>query len=207
MDRKKIKEQARAKVRPLVLALDRMGLTPTTVSVIGLLVTFVAAWIVAKGGLLLGALVLVAGSIFDMLDGDLARLQGRVSRQGAFIDSNFDRLSESALFAGLAWYFLDVAGGSNQTTVLMIIVALAGSLTTSYARARAEGLGSTCFGGWLQRPERMVLVIFGMLLGGPVLKVVLAVLAVAAVLTTLQRIVGTARRLAEEEASGGGTSS
>jgi len=207
MDRKKIKETAREKVRPLVLALDRLGLTPTSVSVIGLLVTFVAAWIIAKGGLFLGALVLLVGSLFDMLDGDLARLQGRVSRQGAFIDSNFDRLAESALFIGLAWYYMTALAAPHCATVLLVMVALAGSLTTSYARARAEGLGSTCLGGWMQRPERMVLVVFGMLLGWRILELVVIVLAVATVITTVQRIVSTSRLLAEEDAAAGeGTS-
>jgi len=207
MDRKKIKETARKKIRPLVLALDRLGLTPTSVSVIGLLVTFVASWIIAKGGLFLGALVLLVGSLFDMLDGDLARLQGRVSRQGAFIDSNFDRLAESALFIGLAWYFMTALATPHSATVLLVMVALAGSLTTSYARARAEGLGSTCLGGWMQRPERMVLVVLGMLLGWRILELVVIVLAVATVITTVQRIVSTSRLLAEEDAAGGeGTS-
>ncbi len=207
MDRKKIKETARAKVRPLVLALDRLGLTPTSVSVIGLLVTFVAAWIIAQGGLFLGALVLLVGSLFDMLDGDLARLQGRVSRQGAFIDSNFDRLAESALFIGLAWFYMTALAAPHRATVLLVMVALAGSLTTSYARARAEGLGSTCLGGWMQRPERMVLVVLGMLLGWRILELVVIVLAVATVITTVQRIVSTSRLLAEEDAAAGeGTS-
>lgn len=202
MDRKRIKEIARARVRPLVLALDRLGFTPTAVSVVGLLVSFLAAWIAAEGGLFLGAIVLLAGSLFDMLDGDLARLQGRVSRQGAFIDSNFDRLAESALFAGLAWYFLTALDTPHRSTVLLIVVALAGSLTTSYARARAEGLGTVCLGGWMQRPERMVLLIAGMLLGWRILELVLVVLAVTTVLTTLQRIVATARGLAAEDAAG-----
>ncbi len=210
MDRTNLKEFARARVRPLVLALDRLGMTPTAVSITGLICSCAAAWIAARGSLFLGAVVLLVGSLFDMLDGDLARLQGTVSRRGAFLDSNFDRLAESAIYAGLAWYYMTGDQGLRPTAVLMIVLALAGSLTTSYARARAEGLGSSCFGGWLQRPERIVLLVLGMMLGWRVLELVLAVLAVATVLTTLQRIVDTSRRLQEEDAgdppAGGGTS-
>jgi len=196
MDRDDFKTKARAKVRPVVLALDRLGLTPNGVSVIGLLISIGAAWIAAEGRLFLGAVVLLVGSAFDMLDGDLARLQGRASKQGAFLDSNFDRLAESALFAGLMWYFMTRA--YDEISALLCLLALAGSLTTSYARARAEGLGAACFGGWLQRPERMILVIAGMLLGRPVLAVVVAVLAVATWATTIQRIVTVSRALDRE---------
>ncbi len=194
MDRNDLKQQARARVRPIVLGLDRLGLTPNSVSVIGLLITFVAAWIAAEGRLFLGAIVLLVGSAFDMLDGDLARLQGRESKQGAFLDSNFDRLAESALFAGLAWFYMQ---HFDDRSALLCLLTLAGSLTTSYARARAEGLGTTCYGGWLQRPERMVLVIAGMLLGRHILSLILAVLAVATWATTAQRIWTVNRDLGE----------
>ncbi len=199
MDRKALREWAQQRIRPLVLALDRMGLTPNAVSLIGLLISILAGWIAAKGGLFPGALVLLVGSIFDMLDGNLARLQGKVSRQGAFLDSNYDRLAEAAVFTGLAWYYMDALTWPDHGAVILILLTLIGSLTTSYARARAEGLGTTCFGGWLQRPERMVLLIAGMLLGHHVLKLVLLFLAIVTLLTTAQRIVSTARRLREED--------
>ena len=99
------KQSARGKVRPLVLALDKLGMTPLMVSLLGLLITAISGLIVARGGLFFGAIVFVIGSGFDMLDGDLARLQGTVSRRGAFLDSCFDRLGEAFLFAGLTWYF------------------------------------------------------------------------------------------------------
>jgi CDP-diacylglycerol---glycerol-3-phosphate 3-phosphatidyltransferase len=197
MDRGDFKQQARAKVRPLVLGLDRMGLTPNAVSVIGLLISFLAAWIASRGDLFFGAIVLIVGSGFDMLDGDLARLQGKESKAGAFLDSNFDRLAESGLFAGLAWFYMTLA--YNDMAALMCLLTLAGSLTTSYARARAEGLGTTCFGGWLQRPERMVLIILGMMLGQHILVFVLMVLTVATWATTVQRILSVMRNLDEAD--------
>ncbi|MBU0741746.1 CDP-alcohol phosphatidyltransferase family protein [bacterium] len=199
MDRKALREWAQQRVRPLVLALDRLGLTPNAVSLLGLLISIVAGWIAARGGLFLGALVLLVGSVFDMLDGNLARLQGKVSRQGAFLDSNFDRLAEAAVFTGLAWYYMDALTWPDHGAVVLVMLTLIGSLTTSYARARAEGLGTTCFGGWLQRPERMALLIAGMLLGRHVLKMVLLLLAIVTILTTVQRIASTSRKLRQEE--------
>ncbi|MBA4377732.1 MAG: CDP-alcohol phosphatidyltransferase [Gemmatimonas sp.] len=198
MDRIGLKAAARDKVRPLVLALDRAGVSPDGVSLAGLGITVFAAWITAAGQLFLGALVLIVGSVFDMLDGDLARLQGRASRRGAFLDSNFDRLSEAAVYAGLAWFYMEALSWPDSGAVLLVILALTGSLTTSYARARAEGLGVTCTGGWLQRPERMVLLILGMILGRHVLKLVLALLAAATLFTTLQRIAAVSRDLGDE---------
>jgi len=198
MDRNEFKKTARSVVRPIVLGMDRLGLTPNMVSIFGLLISFWAAWIAADGRLFLGAVVLLIGSAFDMLDGDLARLQGRESKQGAFLDSNFDRLAEAALFTGLAWYYMQ---DFEHGTALLCMLALAGSLTTSYARARAEGLGTTCYGGWLQRPERMVLVIVGMLLGGSILSLVIAVLAVATWATTVQRIWSVCRDLGNDGGS------
>ena len=91
----------RQRVRPVVLALDRIGLSPLTVSLIGLLITALSGLVIARGQLFLGALVFLIGSGFDMLDGDLARLQGTVSKRGAFLDSCFDRLGEAFMFAGL----------------------------------------------------------------------------------------------------------
>jgi CDP-diacylglycerol--glycerol-3-phosphate 3-phosphatidyltransferase len=142
-----------------------------------------------------GALLLLVGSAFDMLDGDLARLQGKVSPRGAFLDSNFDRLGESLLFAGLTWFYLTRLDEPRPLAAVLILATVAGSLTTSYARARAEGLGAECRVGLLQRPERMVLLIGGMLLGWRVLEFVLGLLAVLTVCTTIQRIVHVSRKL------------
>jgi CDP-diacylglycerol--glycerol-3-phosphate 3-phosphatidyltransferase len=199
MDKEELKQKAREKVRPVVLSLDRIGMTPLAVSVVGLVICLISGLIVARGHLLWGALVFLLGSGFDMLDGGLARLQGKVSRRGAFLDSCFDRLAESALFAGLAWYYMTSLSEPRPTAVLLILATIVGSLGTSYVRARAEGVGASCYVGWLQRPERVILLGAGMLLGWRILELVLAVLAVATVATTVQRIVYVARRLPARE--------
>ena len=109
------------------------------------------------------------------------------------------RRAAAAVYTGLACYYREVLNAPDSAAVILIMLTLIGSITTSYARARAEGLGTTCFGGWLQRPERMVLLIAGMLLGHGILKLVLLFLAVVTLWTTLQRIVSSARKLAEED--------
>ncbi len=195
MDFTEIKNSARGRLRPLVLFLDRLGMTPLTISLIGLLITAISGWIVARGGLFFGAIVFVIGSGFDMLDGDLARLQGTVSRRGAFLDSCFDRLGEAFLFAGLTWYFATLPSGSDPVALVLITCVVVGSLTTSYVRARAEGVGETCTVGWLQRTERVIILTVALLLGRWVLVPVLWFLALATLATTVQRIVHVAAKL------------
>ncbi len=161
MDFTEFKLQARGRVRPVVLALDALGMTPLAVSITGLVITALSGWIIAQGNLFLGGLIFLLGSAFDMLDGDLARLQGTVSRRGAFLDSCFDRLGEAFLFAGLTWYFATLRSGAEPVALLLITCVVVGSLTTSYVRARAEGVGETCRVGWLQRTERVILLAVG----------------------------------------------
>jgi CDP-diacylglycerol--glycerol-3-phosphate 3-phosphatidyltransferase len=195
MDKEALKLKARSKVRPIVLMLDRAGFSPLAVSWAGLAICLLAGLVVADGALFWGGVVFLLGSGFDMLDGDLARLQKRVSRRGAFLDSCFDRLAEAGLFAGLSWYYLTRLDEPQPLAALLILATVVGSLGTSYVRARAEGVGASCRVGWLQRPERVVLLSLGMLLGWRILELVLAVLAVATLATTVQRIVHVAAKL------------
>jgi CDP-diacylglycerol--glycerol-3-phosphate 3-phosphatidyltransferase len=189
------KQAVRGRVRPLVLVLDKLGLNPLTVSLLGLLITALSGWIVARGGLFFGAIVFLIGSGFDMLDGDLARLQGTVSRRGAFLDSCFDRLGEAFLFAGLTWYFATQPYGGDPVALVLITCVVVGSLTTSYVRARAEGVGETCTIGFLQRTERVIILTAALLLGRWAVVPVLWFLAVATLATTVQRIVHVAVKL------------
>ncbi len=195
MDFAAFKQNARSRVHPVVLALDRAGFTPLGVSLTGLAITAVSGWIIAKGGLFPGGLVFLVGSAFDMLDGDLARTQGTVSRRGAFLDSCFDRIGEAFLFAGLTWYFANLTWGPDKTALVLITATVVGSLTTSYVRARAEGVGESCRVGFLQRTERVILLTIGLLLGRWALVPILWFLAVATLATTVQRMVHVAAKL------------
>ncbi len=189
------KLNARAKVKPVVLSLDRLGMTPLGVSITGLVITAFSGLIIARGSLFFGALVFLIGSAFDMLDGDLARLQGTVSARGAFLDSCFDRLGEAFLFAGLTWYFANRPFGADATALVLITGTVVGSLTTSYVRARAEGVGETCTVGFFQRTERVILLTIALLLGRWAVVPVLWFLMFATLGTTVQRIVHVAAKL------------
>ncbi|PIV80304.1 CDP-alcohol phosphatidyltransferase family protein [bacterium CG17_big_fil_post_rev_8_21_14_2_50_64_8] len=188
------KRRMRDRLRPVILTLDSLGATPLSVSVAGLVITAFSGLIVGSGHLFWGGIVFLLGSAFDMLDGDLARLQGTVSARGAFLDSCFDRLGEAFLLAGLTWH-LATRGEPAGWTLVLIVITLTGSLTTSYVRARAEGVGETCFVGWLQRTERVILLVAMLLLGRWTITPVLAFLAVATMATTLQRLVHVAAKL------------
>lgn len=189
------KATARGVVSPVVAALDRAGFSPLAVSITGLLITAVSGVVIGQGRLLAGAAVFLLGSAFDMLDGDLARRQGTVSKRGAFLDSCFDRLGEAFLFAGLTWYFSGGEEGADRLALLLITLTVVGSLTTSYVRARAEGVGETCLVGWVQRTERVVLLTVGLLVGRWALVPILAFLALATLATTVQRLVHVAAKL------------
>lgn len=196
------KLNARAKVKPVVLSLDRLGLSPLAVSIIGLVITMFSGLIIARGSLFWGAVVFAVGSAFDMLDGDLARLQGTVSERGAFLDSCFDRLGEAFLFAGLTWYYANQRYGADGTALVLITATVVGSLTTSYVRARAEGVGETCTVGFFQRTERVILLAVALLLGRWAVKPALWFLAVATLGTTVQRLIHVAAKLPGPVAAG-----
>ncbi len=205
MDRQALKRRVRSAVRPLVRACDRAGFSPLGVTLLGLAINAVAALLAAGGRLRLAALLLLVGSGLDMVDGDLARLQGRASPRGAFLDSSLDRLAEALLLIGLAWFYLTGPPAPRPVAVVLILATAVGSLGTSYARARAEGLGTTCSVGLLQRPERILLLCLGLLLGWRGLEWMLGLLAALTLATAVQRVVHVARKLASAPPGGEGT--
>lgn len=193
-----VERTVRAWVSPLVAALDALGVGPNALTIAGLFLNFAAAWVVAIGELRWGAVAFLVASVFDMLDGSLARRRGTASKLGAFLDSTFDRLSETALFVAL---LLDHAAAPYGPTWMpaAILVALAGSLTTSYARSRSETLGQECKVGWVERPERVVLLVGGLLAGRTGLGFVIFALAVLTWITVVQRIVHVWRHIDRPE--------
>jgi CDP-diacylglycerol--glycerol-3-phosphate 3-phosphatidyltransferase len=169
-------------------AVVKTGLThfsPNTITMFGLLITAIAALVVASGNLVAGGVILLFSSVFDILDGAVARATNRVHPYGAFLDSTTDRFSEGFVYMGLLWYFLST--GSHPLECMLIIAAFNGSLIVSYARARAQSLNFKCDGGMFARPERVVFTVAGLLIQ-PLLLPVLWILAVFTNLTAVQRI-------------------
>jgi CDP-diacylglycerol--glycerol-3-phosphate 3-phosphatidyltransferase len=186
-----VKEAARSLLKPVVRLALALRLTANTVTVIGLVITAVAAVMVAGGWLLAGAAVLVAGSLLDAVDGALAREQGGGTKFGGFLDSTLDRAGESIVYAGVAGYFL-IGTAEPAWPVMAAIAALVGSFLVSYSRARAEGVGLTAEVGLAPRTERLVLVIAGIGLAGlgfePGLIGALVIIAGLTAATVIQRI-------------------
>ena len=187
----------------LMSALARLPVTPNQITVVGTLLTFVAAVLTALGELRWGGIVLAFAGTFDILDGALARSTRRSYPYGAFLDSTLDRYSEGAMYLGLVAYFVSAGGPLQRWLVLGTVAALAGSFLVSYVRARAQSLGFTCETGLFARPERVVALVIGLIFGGVVLAAIIFLLAILTNLTALQRIrevwlQGRAQRLARE---------
>ncbi len=159
------------------------GISPNLVTFIGFCLTIVAATLMVRGQFLAAGCLLFISGIFDALDGTLARVTGRMSRYGAFLDSTLDRYSEAIALLGLLLYY-SRAGSWLETT--LIYITLVGSLLVSYTRARAEGIGVTCKVGIFTRAERWVVLVLGLLSGQ--VRLALWILAIFSNLTALQRI-------------------
>ncbi len=184
-------------------ALGRSPVTPNQVTVVGFALTVLAAALAAAGQLRWAGVVLIFAGTCDILDGALARSTGAGYPYGAFLDSTLDRYSEGVVYLGLAAYFVGMTGPLQRWLVLATLAALAGSFLVSYVRARAQSLGFTCKSGLFQRPERVVVTVFGLILGGWWLYGVVFLLAVVTNITALQRIrevwlQGRAQRLERE---------
>jgi CDP-diacylglycerol--glycerol-3-phosphate 3-phosphatidyltransferase len=193
----------RRRAERLMSAIGRVPLTPNQVTVVGVLLTFLAAFLVAFGQLRWAGVVLIVAGTCDILDGALARSTHTSYPYGAFLDSTLDRYSEGAIYAGLTAYFVTMGGPVGRWLVLATLAALAGSFLVSYVRARAQSLGFVCDSGLFARPERVVVTVIGLIFGGWVLYAVVFLLAVLTNLTALQRIrevwlQGRAQRLAIE---------
>jgi len=186
------KTQVRGGLDPLVSFLLSARIHPNALTLVGVGLAIVAGVVAAEGRVREAAVWLLLSGIFDMLDGQVARKAGLESPRGAFFDSTLDRYAEGAFFLGLMWHFVAEA---RELSALAAMIVLLGSLLVSYARARAEGLGTECKVGLMERPERFVATIVGCLVGGVVLDVVLWAMAVLVNVTALHRIVHVYRKL------------
>jgi CDP-diacylglycerol--glycerol-3-phosphate 3-phosphatidyltransferase len=205
----RLKEAGRAVLAPLVRLAQRLGITPNRVTVIGFAVVGVAAGLVAYGQLLAGAIVLVAGSLLDAVDGALARATGGSTAFGGFLDSTLDRAAEAILYASLVVYFLRTDADPIGPVVLSL-AALCGSFMVSYTRARAEAIGVSASVGLAPRTERLVLIVAGIALAGLGIQIglisAIGIVAALAALTTVQRIWHVQREITQSPAAVGAES-
>ena len=169
------------------LALTRIN--PNVLTFIGLVINIFAAILFGYGKFAVAGVVIIGAGIFDMVDGRVARYTNTVSVFGAFFDSVIDRYSDLALYFGLLVYYARI---NRSFYVVLVAVVMTGSVMVSYARARAESMIPQCKAGFMERPERIVLVIIGALFNR--MAPCLWVIAVFSNITVIHRIVYTYRQ-------------
>jgi CDP-diacylglycerol--glycerol-3-phosphate 3-phosphatidyltransferase len=194
----RVQQLARRMVEQVMRPLAQLGITPNMLTIAGFLLTVFTAGVIAFNHLRIGGLLVLGAGIFDMFDGAMARVSQKSSKFGAFFDSTLDRYSEGILVLGVIVYaqvhMPQQPGVIGTITTAQLVVWLAyvtalSSLMISYTRARAEALGLDCKVGLLARPERVILLAVGLLIGQAALVWTMLVLALLTTLTAVQRMV------------------
>ena len=170
-------------LRAIIRISVALGISPNTLTLIGVLINCLAGWALAVNEFALAGLIMICANIFDFIDGKVAYITGRQSEFGAFWDSTLDRFSDLALFTGLIWLYSSF--GRNDY-VLISTLTLIFATMTSYARARAESLVEKCKVGFMERPERIVLFMIGAFTNR--MAAVLWVILVLSIVTVADRI-------------------
>jgi len=197
-----ISNESRGRIKkvfePIALGMGRIGLTPNGLTLIGFGISIVGAALLAAQLWVVGGVVVFIGGAFDMFDGTLARATGKVSRFGAFMDSVFDRWGEAVVYLGIAW---GAVLADEDTVGILATAALGAAFMVSYTRAKSEGLGfSPGIGmaaiGVMPREIRLIVLSLGLIIAGAtanltILAAALAIIAIGAVITVIQRILQT----------------
>jgi len=170
---------------PVGRALGRTGLSPDHLTAIGIVLSVPAAWAIGTGHLLVGLLLLIGSALPDLFDGSLAKATGRTSPRGAFFDSVGDRVSDSVVLGGFAWYAQEHFHGH---AALVPLAVLGASQLVSYIRAKADALGIDAKNGLMERGERVLVLCFALKFPADMLQLLWLVFALSAV-TAGQRFV------------------
>lgn len=178
------------------------GVTADMLTLAGLALTCVAAWLIVEGHFIWAAATFGLASACDGMDGAVARAGRGPTRSGAFLDSTLDRVSEIVTFGALAYYMADAG---RMWEFAAALVCLGSALMVSYARARAEALGTDCKVGFMSRPERLVGLIIGFVFAGlepfgvSVLTIMVFLIAVLTPITVVRRLTYVMHNLRAEE--------
>ncbi|MFN0138951.1 MAG: CDP-alcohol phosphatidyltransferase family protein [Pyrinomonadaceae bacterium] len=188
----------------MVRGLASLGIPPNVLTLIGVTINLACGVLFGFGEFFWAGIVLIVANLFDMLDGNVARLTGRVTKYGSFLDSTLDRLSDMASFLGIMVFYARDTAHHSTLNVFLGGVGMIASVLVSYTTARSEGLGVKANVGFLQRPERVVLFIIGALstwswtsenFFANRMPQVLWVLAVGSMWTLVQRMIYIRREL------------
>jgi CDP-diacylglycerol--glycerol-3-phosphate 3-phosphatidyltransferase len=172
-------------LRPVGSGLGKLGVTANQLTATGMVISACAALAIAQGWLIVGVILLTASAIPDLLDGAVAKASGTSSPRGAFFDSVSDRVSDTLVLGGIAWYLASTAGGHAAVLPLAVVGA---SNLVSYERARAESLGFSARGGLMERAERMILTGVGLMFSRFLMPILWLMLALT-VITAIHRFV------------------
>ncbi len=183
-----LSERLRAYARPVTTWFGqqgaRLGIDPDVITMLGLVVVLIAAWLAAQGSFFAAGIALILGAPLDTLDGAIARAINRKNRFGALLDSTLDRYADALMFAGIAYYF---AARGQLNEMALALIALIGAYGVSYVRARAEGLDIRSIKeGFFDRVVRTIILIVMLLTGFIVPGLI--ILAIGNHLTAIQRI-------------------
>ena len=177
-------------LRAIISACVVLGIHPNVLTLVGVIINFAAAWQFAMGEFITAGFIMLAGNIFDFIDGKVAEATNTKSDFGGFWDSVMDRFSDLSLFVGVMFLYAEL----GRTDYVMIAAfAMMFSVMTSYTRARAESMIEKCKVGFMERPERIVLVMIGAFTNR--MGAVLWVILVLSVVTVIDRIYFTWREL------------
>ncbi len=181
------KTVAHSLTQPVVWLLAKTCITPSTISWLGFLLAVGAAALIITGHLFAAGFVVLLAGFFDILDGALARHTNRTTHFGAVLDATLDRLAEGVLLLGILVVY---AREQSVAEILLVSLALLGSLLVSYIRARAEALGVECQVGLFTRAERVIVLALGLLLNqfAYALVIALAIIVVFSFITAGQRL-------------------
>ncbi|MDD5217149.1 MAG: CDP-alcohol phosphatidyltransferase family protein [Candidatus Omnitrophica bacterium] len=191
MLRKAIYPKIEALLNSAAKFLNEKGVTPNQLTLAGLVLNFLAGWIYANGWVFFGGLMLLAAGLGDLLDGPVARVGGKSTPFGAFLDSTLDRYSDFFIFGGLALFYAKSAQSGYFLITMGIIL---GAYITSYSKARAENLMKHCNVGIFERAERLIVLAFGSIIW-PTLPFILWILLIGTHATAIHRILYTRKIL------------
>lgn len=184
---RKAREISRPLLESIAWKLDKWHITPNMATYFGMVLTSGVAVLAALGEIRWAGVAYIAAAVFDAVDGTLARVTGKGSRFGAFLDSTIDRFEESVVFLGLAIYYAGTGGQfAYPFEIPLLMLATVGSLMVSYTRSRAEGVGVSCKVGFMTRIPRVVIMIIGMILDQ--MLITLAIVAVTSLFTSFHRM-------------------
>jgi CDP-diacylglycerol--glycerol-3-phosphate 3-phosphatidyltransferase len=192
----KLKDSYYSIVDPIITFSIRHNADPNAFTTIGLIFGALSAFSAGTGRFVLAGIFLLFSGWCDSIDGTIARRSGRASKFGALFDSTLDRYSEMLVFFGFTYYFMSEEA---YLTSLALAISLGGSLMVSYVRARAESLGFECKVGFMQRPERILLLAFGAITSRIMLIIVIWIIAISSNVTTIHRMIYIYKKDREEK--------